>query len=120
ITRVLVPVIETAAKSPSSGDQQTDTQLLLEAPVRVVQVSPSGEVRTHEVSPVIATATKSLLSGDQQIDVTPEIGNSSATQPVPAAKEIPSSEKEERSSSRTIANLPISGAQAIPLATVAN
>ena len=64
----LAPFPETAQNSRSSGDQQTDHQLLSAAEVRDVQVMPSSLVMTRFPVPVIETAQNSCNSGDQQTD----------------------------------------------------
>jgi hypothetical protein len=66
ITRFAVPLLDTAQKSPSSGDQQTLRQLLLVGLVRTVQVMPSSDVIMRLPVPEILTAKKSPSSGDQQ------------------------------------------------------
>ena len=63
--------METAQNSPSSGDQQTDSQLLSAALVRMVQLTPSGEVMTRLPVPLMETAQNSPSSGDQQTDSQP-------------------------------------------------
>ena len=68
MTRFPVPVYATAQNRRSSGDQQTEFQLLSVAEVRDVQVIPSGLVMTRFPVPVIATAQNSRSSGDQQTE----------------------------------------------------
>ena len=54
------------AEQSEFGDQQGDTQLLSAALVRVVQVTPSGDVITRLPVPVLATAQNRPISGDQR------------------------------------------------------
>ena len=62
-----MPLSETAQNSRSSGDQQTDRQVLSTAEVRDVQAIPSSLVMTLLVL-LAATAQNSRSSGDQQTD----------------------------------------------------
>ena len=66
MTRLPVPLSETAQNSRNSGDQQTDHQLLSAAEVREVQVIPSGLVITRLPVPSSETAQNKRSSGDQQ------------------------------------------------------
>ena len=65
MARFPVPVIATALKRPSSGDQQTPYQPLSAALVRVDQVTPSGEVMTRLPVPPSLTAQNNPSSADQ-------------------------------------------------------
>lgn len=56
----LVPVLDTAQKRPSSGDQQIDVHTFAAGAVREVHVLPSGDVITL---PSFATAQNSFSAG---------------------------------------------------------
>ena len=68
ITRLPLPLFETATNRPTSADQHTDSQLLSAALVRMVQVIPSGLVITRLPLPLSATATNRPTSADQHTD----------------------------------------------------
>ena len=68
MTRLSVPVPDTAQNRRSSGDQQTPRQLLSAAEVRDVHVMPSGLVMTRSPVPLSDTAQNRRSSGDQQTE----------------------------------------------------
>ena len=68
IIRVPVPEDATAQNNISSGDQQTEFQLLSAELVLVVHVVPLGDVITRSPVPVFDTAQNKLSSGLQQTD----------------------------------------------------
>lgn len=68
ITLFVVPLLETAANSLSSGDQHMEIQLLSAALVPIDHVIPFVLVITLFPDPLPATATNSLSSGDQHTD----------------------------------------------------
>ena len=65
MTRLLAPVIDTAANKAREGDQTTARQDVSVAEVLDVQVMPSGEVITLLPTPVLDTAANNDSSGDQ-------------------------------------------------------
>lgn len=67
MTRLPVPVIDTAQNRPSSGDQHMDRQSLSAGVTCAVQVMPSGEVITLLPVPVIETAANKPSCGDHAI-----------------------------------------------------
>jgi hypothetical protein len=66
ITRLPVPVLETATNNDISGDQHTFCQSLSAADCLTVQFIPSGLVITLLPVPALPTATNKVNSGDQQ------------------------------------------------------
>lgn len=68
MTRFPTPLSPTAQKIPSSGDQQTASQLFVFGVVRSFQSFPLVEVITLDKEPVEETATKTPSSGDHETE----------------------------------------------------